>query len=62
MIQYAERLLETANITYEWERKIRSILYQLEPGRLIKCIDYLKKNQLEPRDPAKQFVSRMKIM
>jgi hypothetical protein len=62
LIHEIEWLLMSANISYELEQRIRSFLCSFDKGKLTRCRDYLKENQLEPRDPAKQFVSRMKIM
>jgi hypothetical protein len=58
LIQTAEWLLETANISPEWERRIRSLLYRMDSDRLSRCVEWLKQNQHEPTNPAKQNAAR----
>jgi hypothetical protein len=61
LIQTAEWLLETANISPEWERRIRSLLYRMDSDRLSRCVEWLKQNQHEPVNPAKQNMQRWKL-
>jgi hypothetical protein len=58
LIQTAEWLLETANISPEWERRIRSLLYRMDSDRLARCVEWLRNNQHEPVNPAKQNAAR----
>jgi hypothetical protein len=58
LIQTAEWLLETANISPEWESRIRSLLYRMDYDRLSRCVEWLKQNQHEPTNPAKQNAGR----
>lgn len=58
LIQTAEWLLPTANISPEWERRIRSLLYQFDRDRLSRCVEWLRANQHEPTNPAKQNAAR----
>ena len=58
LIQTAEWLLETANISPEWESRIRSLLYQFDRDRLSRCVEWLRANQHEPTNPAKQNAAR----
>jgi hypothetical protein len=60
LIHQAEWLLSTANISPEIDSRIRSFLLSFSPERLKKCVEWLKENQCEPRDPAKQFIHRIK--
>ena len=62
LIHEIEWLLSNANISYELEQRIRSFLYRFDEGSLTRCRDYLKENQAEPRDPAKQNAARWKNM
>ena len=58
LIQTAEWLLETANISPEWERRIRSLLPNLDYPRLERCVEWLRNNQHEPVNPEKQNAER----
>lgn len=58
LIQQCEWLLLTANISPEWERRIRSLLYQFDRDRLSRCVEWLRANQHEPTNPAKQNAVR----
>jgi hypothetical protein len=58
LIRQCEWLLETANISPEWERRIRSLLYRMDSDRLSRCVEWLKQNQHEPVNPAKQNAAR----
>ena len=58
LIHEIEWLLMNANISYELEQRIRSFLYRFDESSLTRCRDYLKENQAEPRDPAKQNAAR----
>ena len=62
LIHEIEWLLMNANISYELEQRIRLFLYRFDEGSLTRCRDYLKENQAEPRDPAKQNAARWKNM
>ena len=62
LIHEIEWLLMNANISYELEQRIRSFLYRFDESSLTRCRDYLKENQAEPRDPAKQNAARFKNM
>lgn len=62
LIQRAEWLLATANISHEIEQRIRSLLYAFSRERLEKCVEWLQENQHEPTDPRKQFLKRVKIL
>ena len=58
LIQSAEWLLETANISPEMERRIRSLLYRMDYDRLSRCVEWLRNNQHEPTNPLKQNAAR----
>lgn len=58
LIRQCEWLLPTANISPEWERRIRSLLYCMDSDRLSRCVEWLRNNQHEPVNPAKQNAAR----
>ena len=61
LIHTADWLLSTANISPEWDARIRSLLYHFDYPRLERCVEWLKRNQLEPSNPAKQNMQRWKL-
>ena len=61
LIQIAEFLLETANISIEMDSRIRSLFFTMDYERLFRCIEWLKNNQQEPVNPAKQNMQRWKL-
>lgn len=58
LIQQCEWLLPTANISSEWDRRVRSLLYRMDYDRLSRCVEWLRSNQHEPVNPAKQNAAR----
>ena len=58
LIQRCEWLLETANISPELERRVRSLLYEIDNERLRKCREWLIENQHEPTNPGDQNAAR----
>jgi hypothetical protein len=58
LIQRLEWLLETANISPEMERRIRSVLYELDNDSLHRCRKWLLENQHEPTNPGDQNAAR----
>lgn len=57
----AEWLLCSANIDPELEQLIRRNLAHFAPDRLARCVAWLRDNQTEPRDPAKQSWARWRL-
>ena len=57
----AEWLLSSANITPELEQRIRYAIPNFAPDRLARCVSWLRENQPEPRDPAKQSWARWRL-
>ena len=58
LIQQCEWLLPTANISPEMESRVRSLLYRFDRDRLSRCVEWLRNNQHEPINPAKQNAAR----
>ena len=60
LLERAERLLDTANLSPEMKEHYAGLLWAYSESELFDLIRYLEGNQLEPSDPAKQFTLRMK--
>ena len=60
LLEQAERLLDTANLSPEMKEHYSGLLWAYSEHELFDIIRYLEGNQCEPSDPAKQFVLRMK--
>ena len=60
LLEQAERLLDTANLSPEMKEHYGGALWAYSESELFDLIRYLEGNQCEPRDPAKQFTLRMK--
>jgi hypothetical protein len=60
LLEQAERLLDTANLSPETKDMYISNLFSYSEAELYDAIRYLEGNQCEPGDPAKQFTLRMK--
>ena len=60
MLERAELLLDTANLSPESKEYYGAALWAYSEAELYDVIRFLEGNQLEPSDPAKQFTLRMK--
>ena len=60
LLERAERLLDTANLSPEMKEHYGGLLWAYSESESFDLIRYLESNQCEPSDPAKQFTLRMK--